>query len=302
MEAQSSRLALAKRRRDTRAGWLFLLPAIITFTVFMGVPLLMAFGLIFTNYNLVSPPKWAGLGNFRRLLIDPAFKGALINTIKFFLCITPIHCILALVLAYVVSQVRHSRLRSLYRGLIYFPTIVTTASVTIVWTYIFATDTGFVNYYIRSLGGVSIPWLTDKAMMYVTIALFSAWKFIGTTFLYYFVGLQNVPQAYQEAAMIDGASRWRTFWGVTLPLLTPTVFFVFITNMIGVFQIFEEPFFLTPNNPNTTSLALLIYNTAFRSIRIGYGSLMAVILFVIILVVTVVQFTVQRRWVNYDYE
>ena len=292
-----------RRFKENRDGFLFILPALIAFTVFLAIPLVMAFGLVFMSYNLLQPPEFIGLGNFQRLAIDPLFTRTLGNTLRYFVFITPIHCILALGLAYVVHQVRNSKLRSLYRGLIFFPTVVTTASVAIVWFFMFSTDTGFINFYIRQLGGSNVPWLTDTTMIYVTIAMFSAWKFIGTTFLFYFIGLQNIPSSYHEAAMIDGAGRFQTFFKVTLPLLTPTVFFVFVTNMIGVFQIFEEPFFIAGNtNTAAMSLSLHIYQNAFTNIRFGYASLLAVIMFLIIMVITGVQFWGQKKWVNYDYE
>ena len=291
-----------RRRRDTRDGYLFLLPAVIFFLIFIGVPMLMAFGLMFMNYNLLITPTWIGLNNFKRLAIDPLFLRSLGNTFKFFIILTPIHCILALGLAYIVSEIKNSMLKSIYRSLIYFPTIVTTASVAIVWVYMFATDTGFINFYLRNLGFSNVPWMTDPAMIYVTIAVFSAWKFIGITFLYYFVGLQNIPSAYHEAAHIDGAGRLSIFFRITLPLLSPTIFFVFVTNMIGVFQIFDEPYFIAGDNSAARSLALHIYRNAFDNIRIGYASVLAVIMFIIIMIITVVQFTVQKRWVNYDYE
>ena len=291
-----------RKQRDQRDGILFLLPALVLFCVFIILPILMAVGLMFMDYNLLQPPKWVAFNNFRRLMIDPMLRQSLINTFKFFAMLTPIHCILALALAYAVTQVQNSRLRTVYRSIIYFPTIVTTASVAIVWMYMFATDTGFINYYIRSMGFENVPWMTHPVMLYVTIAIFSTWKFIGTTFLYYFVGLQNIPLAYQEAALIDGASKAQTFFKISLPLLTPTVFFVFVTNMIGVFQIFDEPYFLAPNNSNVRTLALHIYQNAFDNIRIGYASILAMLMFVIILIITAIQFVGQRKWVNYDYE
>lgn len=291
-----------RRRKDNRDGILFILPAAVFFLIFVGIPMMMAFGLIFLNYNLLTPPKWNGLANVRRLLIDPQFLKSLGNTFKFFAMLTPIHCILALGLAYIVSEVRNRMLRSIYRSLIYFPTIVTTASVAIVWVYMFATDTGLINFYLRRLGFGNIPWMTDPVMIYVTIAIFSAWKFIGITFLYYFVGLQNIPAAYHEAAYIDGAGQFSIFFKITLPLLSPTIFFVFVTNMIGVFQIFDEPFFIAGDNPAARSLALHVYRNAFDNIRIGYASVLAVIMFIIIMIITGIQFIVQKRWVNYDYE
>ena len=291
-----------RRRSDNRDGILFLLPAILFYLTFIAVPIIMAFFLVFMNYNLLQPPTWAGINNFVRLKIDPLFMQSLLNTLKYFGILTPIHCVLALFLAYAVTQVRMSRLRNTIRGIIYFPTIVTTASVAIVWSYMFSTDIGFINYYIRQLGFSNVPWMTDPRMIYVTIAIFSTWKFIGTTFLYYFVGIQNIPSSYNEAAMIDGANLFQTFFRITLPLLTPTIFFVFITNMIGVFQIFEEPFFIAKNNAQARSLALHIYQNAFDNIRIGYASLLAIVMFMCILVITIVQFLGQNKWVNYDYE
>jgi len=291
-----------RRFKENRDGFLFVLPALIAFIIFLAIPLIMSFGLMFMDYNLLNPPEFVGLNNFRRASIDPLFTRSLTNTLRFFAFITPIHCILALGLAYVVHQVRNSKLRSLYRGLIFFPTIVTTASVAIVWTFMFATDTGFINFYIRQLGGSNVPWMTDTLMIYVTIALFSGWKFIGTTFLFYFIGLQNIPSSYLEAAVIDGANKFQCFFRVTLPLLTPTVFFVFVTNMIGVFQIFEEPFFIAGGNTHARSLALHIYENAFNNIRFGYASLLSIIMFGIIMTITGIQFWVQRKWVNYDYE
>lgn len=291
-----------RRRQANRDGILFLLPAMIFFAIFVAMPILMSMGLIFANYNLLNPPRWNGLNNIKRLAIDPLFLQTLGNTFKFFVLLTPIHCILALGLAYIVSQVRNTFFRSLYRSLIYFPSIVTTASVAIVWTYMFATDTGFINYFLRRLGFSNVPWMTDPVMVYVTIALFSGWKFIGTTFLYYFVGLQNIPAAYHEAAHIDGAGRLKIFFKITLPLLSPTIFFVFVTNMIGVFQIFDEPYFLARNNSNARTLAYHIYLNAFDNIRIGYASVLALIMFLIIMTITAFQFIGQKKWVNYDYE
>jgi multiple sugar transport system permease protein len=301
MKRQETYFSL-RRKQTNRDGILFLLPAIVFFLIFVGIPILMSMGLMFVNYNLLTPPRFYGLNNIKRLAVDPLFLQTLLNTFRFFILLTPIHCILALVFAYIVFQVQNPRLRSVYRSLIYFPAIVTTASVAIVWSYMFATDTGFINYYIRRLGFANVPWMSHPTMIYFTIALFSAWKFIGTTFLYYFVGLQNIPAAYQEAAHIDGAGRFTIFFKIILPLLSPTMFFVFVTNMIGVFQIFDEPYFLAGKSANARSLAYHIYLNAFDNIRIGYASVLAFIMFLIIMAITGFQFAVQKKWVTYDYE
>lgn len=290
-----------RRRKDTRDAYLFLAPALLAFFTFILLPMGMAFVLSTGNFNLLQPFQFTGLTNLKRFQVDSMAIQALKNTFKYFAILTPLHCIGGLLLAYAVSRVNRSKVRNLVRTIIYFPTIVTTASVILVWGYMFATDSGFVNYYIRQLGGTNVPWTSDVKMFYVTVALFSFWKFIGTTFLFYFVGFQNIPHSYYEAAKIDGANEGTIFFKISLPLLTPTLFFVFVTNMIGVFQIFDEPFFMS-NTTNTKSFALYIYETAFVKTKVGYASLLALILFFIVLIVTAIQFVGQRKWVNYDYE
>ncbi len=291
-----------KRRADNISGYMFLLPAIIGFVTFIGAPLIMTTGLVFFDYNLIKPLEFVGLANIERFVSDPLIKQVFTNTVKFFFILVPVHVVLGLALAYFTYSV--TRFKAFYRSVIYFPTVVTTASVAIVWNYMFSTDLGLINYYVRMLGGENIPWLTDQNVVYLTIAIFSFWKFVGNAFLYYFIGLQNIPTVYYEAAKIDGAGSFRTFFKITLPLLTPTVFFVIITNCIGVFQIFDEPYLLTGGGPGTAtrSVAYQIYETAFKQTNIGYGATIAVALFLIVLVITIIQFTGQKKWVNYDYE
>lgn len=291
-----------KRTLDNLWGYAFLLPAMIGFSMFILGPILLSGVVSLFNYDLIRPAKFVGLNNFYSIAGDRLLGVSMKNTFKFLAILCPIHCGLGLVIAFLVYQAR--RFQFFYRTAIYFPSIVTTASVAIAWGYLFATDTGAINYYVRMLGGANIKWLTDANMAYVTIALFSFWKFIGTTFLYYFIGLGNIPGSYYEAAQIDGASSLRSFFSVTLPLLTPTVFFVLVTNVIGVFQIFDEPFLLTRGGPGsaTRTMALQIYETAFLEMKIGYGAATSFVLFLIILAFTILQFVGQRRWVNYDYE
>lgn len=291
-----------KKQRDTMAAYLFLLPAIITFILFIGLPVVLSAVLSFYKYNLINTPEFIGFDNIRKMLSDKGLLNSFLNTFKFLLILCPIHCGLAMILAYMVYRV--NRFQYFFRSAIYFPTIVTTASVAIAWGYLFSTDTGAINYFVRLLGGSNIPWLTNKNVVYVTIAIFSFWKFVGTTFLYYFIGLQNIPNGYYEAAQIDGANVIQSFRHITLPLLSPTIFFVVITNIVSVFQIFDEPYLLTNGGPgsSTKTIALEIYQTAFQEMNIGYGGTISFVLFLIILVITVIQFIGQKKWVVYDYE
>lgn len=291
-----------KRRKDNISGYLFLAPALVSFIMFIGIPVILAGVLIFFKYNLITPAEFIGLANIRKMMRDRGLSNAFANTFKFLLILCPIHCGLGMILAYLVYRAR--RFQYFFRSAIYFPSIVTTASVAIAWGYLFSTDTGAINYFVRLLGGTNIPWLTNRVFVYVTIALFSFWKFIGTTFLYYFIGMQNIPDSYYEAAQIDGANVVQSFRHITLPLLSPTIFFVIITNIVSVFQIFDEPFLLTNGGPGsaTKTIALEIYETAFQDMNIGYGGTISFILFLIILVITVIQFAGQKKWVVYDYE
>ena len=291
-----------KKRRDNIAAYLFLAPALISFIMFIGIPVILAGVLSFFKYNLITPPEFIGLDNIRKMFRDKGLRTAFANTFKFLLILCPIHCGLSMLLAYMVYRAR--RFQYFFRSAIYFPTIVTTAAVAIAWGYLFSTDSGAINYFVRLLGGSNIPWLTNRVVVYVTIAIFSFWKFIGTTFLYYFIGLQNIPVGYYEAAQIDGANTVQSFLHITLPLLSPTVFFVVITNIVSVFQIFDEPYLLTNGGPgsSTKTIALEIYETAFQDMNIGYGGTISFVLFLIILIITIIQFIGQKKWVVYDYE
>lgn len=297
-----SNYKVRKSRKDHIAAYLFLAPALISFILFIGIPVILSGVLSFFDYNLITTPEFIGLNNIRKMLNDKGLLNSFLNTFKFLLILCPIHCGLGMILAFLVY--RTSRFQYFFKSAIYFPTIVTTASVAIAWGYLFSTDTGAINYFVRLLGGTNIPWLTNRVVVYVTIALFSFWKFIGTTFLYYFIGMQNIPNGYYEAAEIDGANILQRFRYITLPLLSPTIFFVIITNVVSVFQIFDEPYLLTNGGPGsaTKTIALEIYETAFQDMNIGYGGTISFVLFLIILVITIIQFVGQNKWVVYDYE
>ena len=177
--------AKRKKRKDNIAGYLFLAPTLFLYVAFIFFPIVLELILSFFKYNLINDPEFVGLKNFMKVFTDKTTITAFQNTFKFLLILVPIHVVLGLILAYLVYKAKHCQF--FFRTAIYFPSIVTTVSVAIAWGYLFATDTGAVNYFVRLLGGSNIPWLTNRYFAYVTIALFSFWKFIGTTFLYYFI-------------------------------------------------------------------------------------------------------------------
>lgn len=294
-----------RKRKEARAAYLFVAPTVIFFTAFVAVPIIMTvFVLSFSSYDLLSPMKFVGLDNFKQLISDPDVKVVLLNTLKFILIIAPVHIIIGLILAAAVTSVKSWFFRGAFRVAFYFPLVVTTASVAIVWGYLYDTNFGVFNYFLTSAGAPSIPWLTDTSWSLVAVALFSAWKFIGNAFLYYLIGLQNIPDSYIEAASIDGANGIQIFFRIKLPMLTPTLFFVITTTLINCFQMFDEPFFLTKGGPGVSSqtIAMHIYRKGFNEYHFGYASTLGLILFVIVLIVTFIQFSTQKKWVSYDME
>lgn len=294
-----------RKQKEARAAYLFVAPTVIFFTAFVAVPIIMTvFVLSFSSYDLLSPMKFVGLENFKQLVLDPDVKVVLLNTLKFILIIAPVHIVIGLLLAAAVTSVKSWFFRGAFRVAFYFPLVVTTASVAIVWGYLYDTNFGVFNYFLSSAGAPAIPWLTDTSWSLVAVALFSAWKFIGNAFLYYLIGLQNIPDSYIEAASIDGANGIQIFFRIKLPMLTPTLFFVITTTLINCFQMFDEPFFLTKGGPGVSSqtIAMHIYRKGFNEYHFGYASTLGLILFVIVLIVTFIQFSTQKKWVSYDME
>ena len=172
------------------------------------------------------------------------------------------------------------------------------------WVFVFSTDLGMLNFFLDKLGVSKIPWLASSYWVYPATMLFSLWKFNGGYFLYFFIGIQGVDKTYLEAAAIDGAGTFRKFFNITLPLISPTIFFVMVTNIIGCIQIFDEPYMLTGGGPGdaSRSLSLYIYETAFKSHNYGYASAISLVLLVIVLLITLIQFRTSGTWVNYDRE
>jgi len=288
--------------RNTVVGFLFLLPAILTFGLFIGEPLIHALILSFTEYNVITPAKLIGWDNFKQFLNDDRLGLIYWNTFKFLIILVPMHMIAGLLLALGVSRILSNKWKYFYRTIFYFPVLVTTASVAIAWQFMFDFDFGVLNYLLGLMGINPVEWLTSPSWVYVSVAIFSLWKFVGNSFLFYLIGIQNIPKTLYEAAEIDGASSFQRLFKITLPLLTPTIFFVLITTMIGAIQIFDEPYLITNGGPLDASrtISLYIYELAFQNHTMGYASTVALSLFVIILIITIIQFKMSNRWVHYE--
>ncbi|MDR2759019.1 MAG: sugar ABC transporter permease [Spirochaetaceae bacterium] len=291
-------------KNETLIAFGFLAPATVLFFLFVLVPIVWVMVLSFLKYDVLTPARFIGLRNWRRLGNDPRLWLTLKNTVKFVGLIVPMHVIIGIVLALGVNYIKNKIGIYIYRTLFYFPTLVTSASVIIAWRYMLSTDTGMINYYLGLLGIPAIPWLSSSFWVYPSTMLFSLWKFHGTIFLYLFIGLQAIDHGLIEAALIDGANAWQRFWHITIPMISPTLFFVIIVNLINCFQIFDEPFLLTKSGPGDASrtISVYIYETAYGSQNYGYASVAALVLLVIIMVVTLIQMKGSNMWVTYDRE
>lgn len=293
-----------KTLKDAMAGYLFLLPALVVFAVFIAEPLIASFVLSFADYSIILPTEFIGWDNYVQFFNDERLARVALNTLKFVLVLVPLHLVAGLLLALAVTKVASMKWKYLYRTAFYFPVLATTAAVAVAWVYMFDNNFGVLNYLLGLLGMDAVPWLNDPFWVYVSVAIFSLWKFVGNPFLYYLIGLQNIPKTMYEAAEIDGANKFQSFFKITLPMLTPTVFFVMVITLIGAIQIFDEPYLITGGGPGDASatISLYIFELAFETKTMGYASTVSLGLFAVIMAITVMQFRLSNRWVYYDQE
>lgn len=273
-------------------------------TLFVFYPILSSLWISLHDWNLLSAPTWAGLDNFVRLWNDSAFWRALGYTVTFILMYVPIVFTLGLALALFLNRRLPGML--LVRTTTFLPVVASWVVVSLIWKWIFNPSYGLVNYAIGWFGITGPAWLFQPSSAVIALVITSVWKDIGYITLLYLGGLQGISESYYEAARIDGAGRWQLFRWITIPLLTPTMFFVAITLLINYFQMFEQVW-LMPMRDSAADRQVEVVVTevvknAFSYNRMGYASAMSWVLFILIFVITAVQLTLQRRWVYYEVE
>ena len=264
-------------KKETFVAYLFVAPALILFLLFVGYPLVASFYLMFCDYNLITSPQFVGLKNILKFLGDKEVPLVMMSSLKLLLVLVPAHVILGLALACLVHRTG-KKMSTAYRIILYIPTIMTTVSVATAWSYLYDTDFGVINYFLEKLGIDKIPWLNSSVWAFWAIVIFSIWKFVGTPFLYYYIGLQNIPTSLYEAAEIDGANRRQTFFHIVLPLIAPTGGIIAILCAINSLKVFDIVKTMTEGGPYyaTDVIATYVYRTAFSSEigmpRLGYAS------------------------------
>ncbi len=290
-----------RRRRGALTPYLFLAPGLLLFAAFRLYPLLDGLRLSFTNARLGRTQyAWVGLANYERLLEDTRFHASLWNTA--FYTVASTLPVLAIPLALAIALNRGVALRTWLRSAFFFPFTLSVVTVGLTWLWLLDPVVGPFNYYLRSLGFPVRSWLADPSTAMWTIILTTVWWVAGYYLVIYLAGLQDIPRELYEAAAIDGATGWRSFWAITLPLLRPVLLFVFVTHIIGSFQIFGQVFILTQGGPGdaTRTAVQHLYETAFQNFfHFGSASAMAWVLFAVIVGFSLLQFRVLRGHTEY---
>ncbi len=289
-------------RRRALLGYLFLIPTIFGILTFTAGPVLVSLGLSFFKWDVFSSPVFTGLDNYQRFLHDQQALTSFGNTLKFVVMAVTVQICLALFLALSIQRITNRLLRYYFRTAFFLPILMSGASVSITIAYLFNKDFGVVNYYLSFLHIARIPWLTSSSWALITIVIAAVWHNVGFTLILFIGGLAGISQEVLEAADLDGARGWQRLRWVTLPLLSPTIFFAAVTGVIGALQVFDEPYVMTRGGPGdaSRSAVMVVYQSAFQQQELGYGSTVVVILFILIMLVTLIQFVGSRRWVFYQ--
>jgi len=291
------------RKKETLYGYLFLLPSLAGFTIFLLIPILFSVYLAFTDWDVISGfnnINFIGLENFTRMIGDEWFNASIKNNFVYTLVVVPVTLILSLLIAIILNNMVY--MKNVLRLAYFIPYVSNTVAVSVLWMAMFDPSQGPVNQLLMALGVQSPPkWLVSPDWAMVTIILMSVWTRIGYCLIIYLAALQNLPQELYEAANIDGANWYRKLKSITIPLLTPTTFFLVITQTISTFQVFAPVNLLTRGGPGTSTTVLVyqLYREAFRFYHMGYASAIAMVLFAIIFAVTLVQWRYQDKWVNF---
>lgn len=298
-----SKKLTARARSEWRWGWFFMFPTVAGLVILNILPMFhTAWQSFFKTGDFGKGNIFVGLANYSRIFKDKAVWQALWNTLQYTLLEVPLSIAIALVLATLLN--RKMRGRSLYRSLFFLPMVAAPAAVAMVWRWLYNTNFGLINNLLGKFGVAPISWLTDPRFSVPSIATVGIWSCIGYNTILFLAGMQEIPTDYYEAAEIDGASSARQFFGITIPLLSPTIYFVATTRTISAMQVFDLIYMMvdpsSPVMPKTQSLVYLFYKYTFEQYNRGYGATIVVVLLAVIMVITLIQQRIQRRWVHYD--
>jgi multiple sugar transport system permease protein/sn-glycerol 3-phosphate transport system permease protein len=302
---RAPRVAAATRNRSARIRHLitaapFVLPSLAGVVLFLLIPVVIVLVLSFFRWNFLQSPQWAGFSNFVTMTEDDHVFHALLVTAYYVLWNIPLQTVLALGLAILLN--RRMPALGLFRALYVLPYMSTPVAMAVVWSWMFNGQSGLINHLLLLAGVHGPDWLGNAQTALPAVAMVSNWQYAGYNMLFFLAGMQTIPPALYEAASIDGASAVRRFFRITLPLLSPTMLFVLVTDVIGSFQIFDTVYVMTQGGPAsaTTVINYQIYSTGFRNFDVGSASAMSLLLFGVILAITFIQFRFFRNRTTYE--
>ena len=281
---------------DTPYAVVMLAPNIILFFLFMLFPIIWTLIMSLTKYDIISPMKFTGLGNYINIFKDEVAMECLRNTVVFTLITVPAGMVVSLLLAVLLdSGVRY--FKRVYRAAFFIPSITSWVAIAVVWQWLYNPEFGLINFFLSFLGVPPIEWLTTSKLSLISVSIVCIWRGAGYGMLLFLAGLQSISTVYYEASDLDGASPLTKLLHITIPLLTPTTFFVFITSIIGAFQTFDIVNLMTKGGPGRSSslLAHYLYQSAFKYMKMGYASALAYLLFFLIMIVTIINMHFEKK-------
>lgn len=293
---RAPRRRMGLRLRNTLVGWSFILPNFLGFALLTLVPVITLFYMAFTNWNVFGQAKWTGLANFKRLLGDTMFQKSFVNTLYY----SAMHIPLTFAVSLGLALLLNNKLRGVafFRTAAFFPYITSIVAIALVWNLMFSPDFGPINQVLRFFGVSNPPgWLTSANWSMPAVAIVGTWRDMGYYMILFLAGLQTVPRSLHEAARMDGAGAWQRFWNITMPCLRPTTFFVTVMLTINSFKIFDLILVMTNGGPGISTMVLsqFIYRKGFQENQFGYASAASIVLFLLCIVVTVIQFFWNKR-------
>lgn len=301
-EVKHSKLLSRLTKKDVFWGYLFIAPTLIGLLVFYIIPVFQTFFYSFTSWGDFGNFSWSGFDNYRKMFENSEVWNSFRNTLIYAFVMVPISIAISIIIAVFLNQ----KIKGLtvYRTLYFLPVVTMPAAIGMIWKWLYNSDYGIINHALSWFSIHGPDWLTDPNWVLVSIIIVGVWSSIGTNMIILLSGLQGIPKSLYEAASIDGAGILYTFFRITLPLLSPTIFFVAVISFISAFQVFDFIFMMvSPTNPaieNAQSVIYIFYEYAFVTGDKGIAAAISFVLFIIILVLTIIQFRLQDKWVHYD--
>ncbi|MFC6037880.1 carbohydrate ABC transporter permease [Paenisporosarcina macmurdoensis] len=296
---------MLKTTMKNRHPYIFIAPALLILILFSLIPITIAFVISFTDLDLKGLADWSnisfiGLENYTTLLTDTVFHKAIFNTLFYVVIGVPLVIMSSLSIALLINYGKNL-VFTIFRAVYFMPAITNIIAVAVVWGFLYNTEYGLFNYVLSLVDVDKVPWLEQPVLAKLSLIVLAVWKGIGINMIIFLAALQGIPNSYYEAARIDGAKRWQVLIYITIPLLRYSIFFVTVTTLIGWLQFFEEPFIMTQGGPldGTVSMALFIYQRGFQFSEFGYAAAGSFVLFIVIIIVTLLQFKLKKADVDY---